>query len=253
MFDEFEKEDDQWRPEGSRVVKIIKKSLKWSIAALTIALIGFLVLRMITSNPPGSMKKVVWNDTLLNAYNTAKAEKSEFEVLQIPADDSFSSKPTVDGQPVSETYGEDGMFSIYTIVYIPQAKQLQFTVRINDRSLNYLSEDYPEAIQMDKDGQELYTYSLSVRREEETATVSDYSYTCAHRFGYTYRRLIFDNIELEGVTSVKLNVAFAGKPTVVRQTVNIYSSASFPSIKALPDFGYKAPSKVTDGIKTKQG
>jgi hypothetical protein len=27
MFDEFEKEDDQWRPEGSRVVKIIKTSV----------------------------------------------------------------------------------------------------------------------------------------------------------------------------------------------------------------------------------
>jgi hypothetical protein len=172
-------------------------------------------------------------------------------VLQIPSSDSFSGKPTVDGAVAEETYGEDGMFSIYTIVYIPRAKQLQFTVRINDRALNYLAEDYPEAKQMDKNGEELYTYSLSVRREEETATVSYYLYTCDHSFGYTYRRLIFDNIELEGVTSVKLNVAFAGKPNVVRQTVNIYSSATFPSIKALPDFSYKEPNGVTKGIKTK--
>lgn len=250
MFDEFEKEDDQWRPEGSRVVKIIKNSIKWTIAALAIAFIGFLVLRMITSDPPSSMEKVVWNDKLLSAYNTAKAENRELEVLQIPSSDSFSEKPTVDGVAAGETYGEDGMFSIYTIVYIPEAKQLQFTVRINDRALNYLSEDYPEAVQMDKDGKELYSFSLTVRKEEEVSTVSEYSYTCAHRFGYTYRRLIFDNVELEGTTSVKLNVAFAGKPNVTRQIVNVYSSASFPSVKSLPDFSYKAPDKVTEGIKT---
>ena len=174
-------------------------------------------------------------------------------MLQIPSSDSFSENASTNDGLDAKTDGEDGMFSIYTIVYIPQAKQLQFTVRINNRALNYLSEDYPEALEMDKNEQELYTYSLLVRREEEASTVNSYSYTCAERFGYTYRRLIFENIDLEGVTSIKLNVAFAGRPNVVRQTVNIYKSSSFPSVSALPDFSYKEPKKVTENIKTYQG
>ncbi len=234
MFNEFEKEDDQWRPDPSKAGKafeITKKVLKWAFAAFIILFIGFLILRMCTSNPPSSMENVVWNDKLLNEYSSAKSENREFDILKIPTSNSFS---------------EDGFYSIYEIAYCPQAKQLQFTVRSNNRALNYLEKDYKDIKKLP----ESYAYSITVSSAEESHTVSAYSYTSAERFGYTYRRLIFENIDLTSVTSVKLNIACSPSPSKTLQQINIYNNSVYKNIDELPYFSYKAPKKVTDGIKS---
>ncbi len=237
MFDEFEKEDDQWRPDEPKAWKITKKALGWAFAAFVILFIGFLVLRMLLSDPPSSMEKVVWNQKLFDTYTVAKNEKRELEVLKIPTSDSFS---------------EDGFHSIYEIAYVPEAKQLQFTVRHNDRAVKYLAQDHPEVRDIEKNKGEIYVYSLTVRSAESSATVDAYGYTSDSRFGYTYRRLIFDDIDLTGVTSIKLNIACSVRPTVTLQTINVYSNSVYKTASELPDFSYDAPKKVTGGIKQKE-
>lgn len=236
MFNEFEKEDDQWRPDEPKAWKITKKALGWAIAAFDFLFIGFLVLRMLLSNPPAAMERVVWNEKLFGTYTAAKNEKRELEVLKIPTSDSFS---------------EDGFYSIYEIAYVPEAKQLQFTVRSNDRAVNYLEKDYPELRDIEKSKGEIYSYSITVSSAENSYTVDAYGYTSDERFGYTYRRLIFEDIDLTGVTSVKLNIACSARPAVTLQTVNIYNNSVYKTVSELPYFSYDAPKKVTVGIKTK--
>lgn len=232
MFDEFEKEDDSWRPDEPKALTVIKKALKWGFVAFAALFIGILVLRLILSNPPSSMKKAVWNERAFNAYN---ASEGEFEILKIPTSDSFST---------------DGFHTVYEIAYIPSINQLQFTVRHNDRALNYIESDYPEIREIEKNGGELYVYTLTVKRADEETTVSTYEYTCAARFGYTYRRLIFEDIDLTGVTSVRLNISNAVRPSVISQTISIYSNSKYPTVASLPDFGFDKPKKVTENIKS---
>lgn len=232
MFNEFEKEDDSWRPDEPKALTIAKKVLKWGFVAFAALFIGFLVLRVILSNPPSSMKKVVWNEKAFNAYTSSDGE---FEVLKIPTSDSFST---------------DGFHTVYEIAYIPSIKQLQFTVRHNDRALNYIEKDYPEIRETEKNGEELYVYTLTIKKAEEETTVSVYEYTCAARFGYTYRRLIFEDIDLTGVTSVKLNISTSARPKITHQTVNIYDNSKYKTTAELPNFGYKKPKKSTATVKS---
>lgn len=234
MFDEFGKEDDQWRPDEAKAVKIIKKVLAWGFTAFAFLFIGFLVLRMFMSNPPSKMERVVWNEPLLAAYNESAAKGEKLEILQIPTSNAFS---------------EEGMFSLYTVTYAPSIKQLQFTVRYNNRIMNYLVKDYPEA---DKITGEVYTFSLEVKRGEGTELLTGYTYTAQERFGYTYRRLIFENVELEGVTNATVNVAYVGAPNQVRHSISVYNNTVHKAVNLLPDFSYSKPKGITKEIKTKE-
>ncbi len=235
MFDEFEKEDDQWRPEPSKAGKLLNKTklaMKWAFVAFTVIFIGFIVIRMFLSNPPSSMEKVIWNESLLSEHKKAKSEKRKFEVLQIPSEGSFS---------------DNGSYSIYTIVYIPSAKQLQLTVRSNDRELENVKEQYPELKKdIDKKGGKIYSYSLMLSSADGAATVNEYEYTEVQRFGYTFHRLIFDNVDLSKFSSAKLSIS----PSVHHQTINVYNGSK--SISQLSDFDYDVPKKPTSGIKKKE-
>lgn len=226
MFNEFENEPDSWRPDPPKWTVIVKKTISYALALFVIVTIGFLVFRSILSQPPKAMKEVVWDDDLIAAYNSAKAEGKELEINQISTPNSFS---------------ESSMFSVYTIVYIPSLEQLQITLRYNDRALNYLYNDYPEAKALGKDD-EIYKYHLSYKKDDSAYTVSSYRYTKAHKGGYTYRRLIFDGIPFEGVAGMTLGISYIGLPSVTRESILIYNGGYtvFP-------FNYKTP-KATKNI-----
>jgi hypothetical protein len=180
------------------------------------------------------MEKPVWDERLYSAYTEAQGDVSGLEILQIPTSNAFS---------------DEGMFSLYTVTYTPSIKQLQFTVRYNNRVLNYLVQDYPEAQALiDGDG-EPYVFSLTVRKDGKEETLTAYSYTGEQRFGYTFRRIVFNDIDLEGVSSVTVNVAFAGKPDSIRHTMTAYNYAVHKTVNDLPVFSYSKPKGITEGIK----
>ncbi len=185
MFDEFEHEDDNWRPELPKHVKILKKLPGILFTVFAFGLIALMVTRLILSKPPKSMKEMVWTESLLEAYNNAG---NGFKVETILCSDSFS---------------EDGMFSVDAITYCEAAEQLQVTLRYNDRSMSYLLEDYPDA---DK-AEETYRFAL---RNDKDLKYTAYSYTSAKSSGYTYRHLIFDGISLEDISAIYLDVYYSG-------------------------------------------
>lgn len=80
---------------------------------------------------------------------------------------------------------KEGLFGSYALVYIKEAKQLQFTVRYNDSIYKYT--DYAEGTE--------FTYFLYNTKTEEYIAASRVD--SAERFMYNYNRLVFDGIDTE--------------------------------------------------------
>jgi hypothetical protein len=237
MFDEWGKEDDQWRPDEAKWWKITKKSLKWFFSAFVFVFIGFLVLRMCLSEPPSEMEEPIWNEKLFSAYTEAKNNGTELEMLQIPTSNAFS---------------DEGMFSLYTVTYTPSVNQLQLTLRYNNRAYGYLVQEYPEAQAIIDAGGQVYDFSLTVQREEGEQLLSSYGYITKEQFGYTFYRFVFDDIDLTGVSRITLNVAYVGAKIDPRHTISVYNYTTHKTVADLPYFSYSEPDRVTDGIKTKE-
>lgn len=186
MHNEFEHEDDDWRPEKSKFRKITEKTLTVAVLCFVFGIIIFMVIRLMTSYPPSSMKKMVWNESALAAYQN---DPNGFSVSYYPSTDSFS---------------DDSMFSISQITYIPSIGQYQATVRYNKRVLNYLCNDY--GLTAVPDG-ETYIFML---RDNHGNVYKTYSYTAESRSNYEYRHVIFDGVDMDDVTKLVLEVYYIG-------------------------------------------
>ena len=201
MYNEFEHEDDNWRPEKNKVRKILEKTFTVGFVVFVFAVIGFMTLRLIWSKPPQSMKTVIWNESAYAAY---VSEGADFKIDYYPSTDSFS---------------EDGMYSISQITYIPSIGQFQATVRYNERALNYLMSDYgldalPEG--------EIFIFKL---RDNFGNVYTEYQYTTARRSGYGYRHVIFDGVSMNDVTQLTLETYFiedAGEKETARAELYMY-------------------------------
>ncbi len=213
MFDEFEKEDDNWRPEQPKAIKILKKIPGILFTALALSVIAFLVIRLMLSKPPSEMKEMIWTNNFDTAYQAADGD---IDVKQILCSDSFS---------------DDGMFSVSAITYCEPARELQLTVRYNDRVLNYLYADYPDA---ESKNEEPYTFTL---RDDHGNYFDKYEYTSKSRTGYTYRHLIFENITLTDISALYLDVYYSGDYDTAkepRHTMYVYRYDF-----AMPDYDIK--------------
>ena len=211
MYDNSENSRAESKP-GK--IRLIGKILSAAIKIFAVALIAFLLLRMFTSKPPSSMKKLIFNDNLLSVYNSSEGQT---EILTVISSDSFS---------------DDGMFSVYSTYYIPDAGQIQFTVRYNNRVLNYLEQDFPGAKAAEG---EIYGFRLRDNFDNE---ITGYSYTEKERFGYTYRRLIFEGVTLDGINALYVDDYYTGDPDKkTRHSVLVYKNSfvCYPEEHSAPD------------------
>ena len=225
MFNEFEKEDDQWRPPQKKWWVITKKVIRTGIVVLCIAFIGFLILRMCTSQPPDEMTEIVWTDRAVSAYKKGKETGKPLKVMKVSSSDSFDKG---DGDDDKTNDVGSAMTSIHATYYIPAVNELQFTVRFNNRLINYLEKDHPEARQLFEDGKEVYKYVITFEYNEEERTVTDYTYTCDEKAGYTYRRLVFflgEDVQIEKVNLMTLEVYYVGDSDSIRHTMYVYKSS----------------------------
>ena len=186
IHNEFENEDDEWRPEKNKVRRIIEKSVGILFVGTVFALILLMVVRLAMSKPPASMNTMIWTENAVNAY---LSEGEDFTVTHFPSTDSFS---------------DDRMFSISQITYTESIGQIQATVRYNARVLNYLREDY--GLESLPDG-ETYVFML---RDNFGNVYKDYHYTSDEKGGYLYRHVIFDGVTMEDVTKLVLEAYYIG-------------------------------------------
>ena len=186
MHNEFENEEDNWRPEKSKIRKFTEKFLAIGFVVFAFAVIGFMCLRLAQSKPPKEMKTMIWTESTVAAYT---ADPEGFKVSFYPSLDSFS---------------DDSMYSINQITYAESIGQLQATVRINERALKYLMEskgvdELPEG--------EVFVFKL---RDNFGMVYTDYLYTAAKTSGYEYRHVIFDGVDMEDVTQLLVEVYYVG-------------------------------------------
>ena len=111
----------------SIVFKLIKKLIVAMFSLLITGVIVFLLWRVLSSGDPKSMKVIDVNDRVSAAYSVAGEDLYMFKQDQR-----------------SITSGNDnyGYFSITDYVIIPDANQIQTTVRYNNSTLKYTARDY---------------------------------------------------------------------------------------------------------------
>lgn len=180
--------------EPSKVSVIIKTVFKVLFIALIVFIYGFFILRFCTSEPD---TKIIWTQKALDA----KAEHGDnFKVYtqkQHIFIDEYKKITVGDNDMAFKRYGYN--ISIFDVMYIPTAQQLQVTVRYNKSIMDDLKDEY--GITGDIEG-EPFLYTLNF---EDGTRISTYNYTASETNRYYFRYLIFDGVDLEKYNLVDFN------------------------------------------------
>lgn len=106
--------------------RTLKTILKTLVVLLILLVYGILFFRLCSGNPPKSLTKLIWTDSMLTAYTASGGN------LLV-----YSQEP-------AEHVAEDGYFGVYDIRYIPATEELQLTIRYNNSSKEKLEEELYE-------------------------------------------------------------------------------------------------------------
>lgn len=203
---DYNDNEDYGYPQKSRFP--LGKILKYIFFAFLVCFVIALSIRLYTSSYyPSDMKKIYFNDTLTEHYFST---------------DNFEAYTQELGYHYDDPDYEDNYFFADHLIYIPEAKQLQVTLRYNDSALPKLATKYgleqiPEA------SPDLFLFTLSTLCEEidengEKKTVTR-RYDCSYlytdeKFMYNYIKLVFDGVEFDEETAwLRVDTYFAGHET----------------------------------------
>ncbi len=190
----------------SKAGKVAKITFKVVILGISLFIYSFFIFRLCsTQDAPKSVSSIIWNEITRAAY---QANPEEFQILS---------------QEPSTFITDNGRFWISDVVYLPQAKQLQLTIKYNDSTLKYLKEalakQQAEAETAETDNgkdvilpeivlpDEPFDYSIldnSGVRYHEYASISD------REQNYNYRRLVFENIEIPDHAAFYVDMYYVG-------------------------------------------
>ena len=147
-YTEFEDDQPKKKTAVSTLLRVI-------VAVVCTAVLCVLGLRIFISGYyPKDMKRLYFNDTLTQYYNETNGDIGAQQLeIRYPYDDN-----------------EDGKFFAANLVFIPGAKQVQFTVRLNKNVYKALSEEY----EMDVDSSMLqFSLKKSVKIGDEDGQLMD--------------------------------------------------------------------------------
>ena len=159
--------------------------------------------RIFFSGDPAEIKPLIANENLVSVYN----EKGDDIVL-------YTQK--------QKALAESGRFSVTDCVFIPEADQLQVTVRYNNSTLRRLAEDF-ELAEVPQKKDELFditvvkTTDLTPENDEDNLDRESLKEERFYPLGepktaytslYTYKKFIFDNIEWEDAVGLFLDIYY---------------------------------------------
>ena len=184
--------------------KIVKITFKTVILAISFFIYAFFIFRLCsTGEAPESVSSIVWNDTTRAAYT---ADPDGFQILT---------------QEPSTFITDNGRFWISDVVYLPQAKQLQLTIKYNDSTLKYLREalaNQTTSAEGDETADTLTADDIILPDEPFDYSILDnsgnrysvYSSIADREQNYNYRRLVFENIEIPEYAVFYVDMYYVG-------------------------------------------
>lgn len=216
--------------------KVIKFILKFIAIGLIVLVYALLFWRIYTSKTPKNIKKFLFTQDAFDVCSSSP--------------DSVSFWTRGDGTVWSFTpdrpEDSDGSFTAEGILYADGLSILEMTIRYNNSTVKYLTEDY----RLDEKPQgEPFIFILE---DNAGNTYSDYVYAPFARSLYNYRRLIFKNVDLTDVTSLRLNVYYVGDVSLSSpyRYLDVYSTAQ--PISAFPEKGKYMTYTATEEFTTAQ-
>jgi hypothetical protein len=134
----------------------------------------------------------------------------------------------------------DQTMCITNMYYIPASSQVQVTFRYNQNA----EEDLLDYYELDAlpEG-ELFYYVLT---DEKGNAYGEVSYITGSRYVYTYRRLLFDNVNIDKATELYLNIYYTGKPSAAPYEQMIIYDKYIESF----EIEIEKPKGVTGALKT---
>lgn len=187
----------------SKTTKIIGKSLK-AIFYLIVVVINVIVLwRVLFSGDPSSIKPILANEQTVATYE----------------EQGNSLKLYVQKQKVLT---DSGRFAVTDCVFIPEANQIQVTVRYNNSTLRYLAEDY-ELSEIPDRKTEIFDITIVKTTDltpddpddnlDENALKEERFYPSeepktAYKSLYSYRKFIFDNITWDDAVGLFVDIYY---------------------------------------------
>lgn len=115
---------------SSKASKIAGRIFKLLFIIIVLAINGTLFWRMCAMRTPSSVKTLLTDDALCEAYRKNDGKLDMFK-QSMSSDEKFTT--------ADRNYG---YFAIVDVVFIPEAEQLQIVLRYNDSTLKAVAEDY---------------------------------------------------------------------------------------------------------------
>lgn len=226
--------------------KTIGKIIKYTGIVCVFAVIGFLILRMITSKDPQSVKTLLVNEKTYEAYRAGGNELTMYYQNQL-----------------SDTLDEHnkGYFSVSQVAFIPEAEQLQLVVRYNNSTIKALSRDLglpevPDRSEELIDVSVVLTTDLTPDNEEDNYLETPEEYPeliSVKRYYpskvmtetkniYNYRKYIFDGVKLDELTlGGFVDIYYCGKDAAGIQVLPDYDN---PPVGTLCIYYYKSQNRI---------
>ena len=167
--------------EESRAKRIGKKIMFTLFCVLFAGLIFIIIFRNAMMQPTSRMKQLLWNDKLISAKSEYGDDLTIYTLYEYNSNDSRN------------------VFVISNIRYIENINQFQFTLRWNNNVIEQLMKK--DGFEMSKTEGELFRFAVA----DDTGRVyTEYEYLSDSRFQYSFRRIVIDGIDLEGVKSLSV-------------------------------------------------
>jgi len=188
------------------VSKIIGKTFKYLFLAFVLFINVAIIFRMCSSGEPSSMKVLMVNDKTLTAYEQYGDDITMFYQNQYS---------------ITRADTNSGYFSVESVVFIPEAQQVQVLVRYNNSTIDALATDYNLDTVPERD-EELFDVTLfktidltpdDTEDNDISENLSSERYFPSEKIKdtktvYNYYKYIFDGVSSEDAVGIFVDIYY---------------------------------------------
>ena len=183
-------------------MKMFRKMLALCLAICLCTVFGAMLFRIyIAEHYPDAMLRMIFSPSLMEYYyENAEEFSPKTQEIRFPYDSA-----------------EDGNFFAAGLIVVPEAGNLQVTVRYNESCLSRVAAFYKlSATPEPREGLFRYTLTASYNEAEEGNDFRTYEATVLREdsaFMYRYGKLVFDGVDFEGAAWMRVDIYYGEEQT----------------------------------------